>query len=366
VFFAGLTFSCVTGGKSGYEGPWYEDPALPGKIEKMYKSRNLFAMRQASIVEISAYAKQQNPKFLILPQNGTAMGFVKGDNHYYAGGVWDDDPVGYSDVKFNSIKLHKFDEFFLQAIDGWLNEEVMWENWNWTRVAEIRALKQHGIPILVSEPEVSESDQAEVKKMNEDDGFVYYIHQCADYDTLFPDIPIGGRENSRDINTFADAKNFLYFIGGDVEEDFDGLVNSNWDVLLVEPFADDDEDRLLAPDQVAALKTKANGGKRLVIAYLNIGAAENWRSYWKNNWRMPSEDGSIKGNPPWLLYLYEDYPDECFVAFWHQEWKDIIFSILDRIIEAGFDGVHLDNLDGGYEELQDGLDDKVWTWNQLK
>ena len=255
VFFAGLTFSCVTGGNSGYEGPWYEDPALPGKIEKMYMSRNLFAMRQASIVEISAYAKKQNSKFLILPQNGTAMGFVKGDNHYYAGGVWDDNPVEYSDVDFGSIKLHKFDEFFLQAIDGWLNEEVMLDNWNWTRVAEIRALKRRGIPILVSEPEVIFSELAEAMRMNEDEGFVYYIHRYADYDTLFPDIPIGARENARDINTFADAKNFLYFIGGDVEEDFDELYSFAEDVRLgrlgVFVYSPEEgTDAALMPDQV--------------------------------------------------------------------------------------------------------------------
>lgn len=45
------------------------------------------------------------------------------------------------------------------------------------------------------------------------------------------------------------------------------------------------------------------------------------------------------------------YDSEVVVQWWHQDWRDIIVngwngqkSSIDRIIDAGFDGVYLDNV----------------------
>lgn len=49
---------------------------------------------------------------------------------------------------------------------------------------------------------------------------------------------------------------------------------------------------------------------------------------------------------------YPGYPDEIYVVYWNQEWKDILFgdgnAYLDRIIAAGFDGAYLDNVEAYY------------------
>ena len=34
-------------------------------------------------------------------------------------------------------------------------------------------------------------------------------------------------------------------------------------------------------NEIIALKTKKNGGQRLVIAYMSIGEAEDYRFYWQ-------------------------------------------------------------------------------------
>ncbi len=88
---------------------------------------------------------------------------------------------------------------------------------------------------------------------------------------------------------------------------------------------------------------KASGVK--VIAYLNIGFAEEWRDYWNESW-------SSSDHPEWLEWVeYPGWPGEYFVKYWHPSawepggWVDILKAEIDKIIAMGFDGVRLDNID---------------------
>lgn len=81
-----------------------------------------------------------------------------------------------------------------------------------------------------------------------------------------------------------------------------------------------------------------------VIAYLNIGLAESWRDYWVN---MTSEN-----MPSWLTMTeYPDWPGEYFVKYWKSGawgpggWVELLHSEIEKIIDLGFDGVLLDNVD---------------------
>ena len=40
---------------------------------------------------------------------------------------------------------------------------------------------------------------------------------------------------------------------------------------------------LVYAEVFATIKIKNNGGKRIVVAYLSIGEAENYRFYWNKN-----------------------------------------------------------------------------------
>ena len=77
---------------------------------------------------------------------------------------------------------------------------------------------------------------------------------------------------------------------------------------------------------------------KLVIAYIDIGQAEDYRTYWQPGWRI--------GDPEWIVGLDPDGWEGNFpVAFWRQEWKDIWLGkagYLQAIIADGFDGVYLD------------------------
>ena len=103
------------------------------------------------------------------------------------------------------------------------------------------------------------------------------------------------------------------------------------------------------PWQVADL-TAIRAGKagRKVIAYLSIGEAEDYRTYWQRSW---------KTNPPaFLLAENPDWKGNFRVKYWQADWQRIILADVDKIVAAGFDGVYLDIVDGFETFEQDGKD----------
>jgi cysteinyl-tRNA synthetase len=124
------------------------------------------------------------------------------------------------------------------------------------------------------------------------------------------------------------------------------LKATNFDVLILDAFFNDDSNPLTAAE-VQSLKTKTNGGKRIVLAYMGIAQAEDYRWYWDTNW--------IK-NPPAWLDVNEDpeWEGDYNVRFWMPEWKSIIYgnstSYTQKLVNAGFDGAYLDLYDYQYWE----------------
>ncbi len=84
---------------------------------------------------------------------------------------------------------------------------------------------------------------------------------------------------------------------------------------------------------------------KLCLAYLNVGQAEDYRTYWQPAWRRPQRDQG--GEPSFLLTVDPDgwegnYP----VAYWDARWRPLLWGAphcpLDQILADGFDGVFLD------------------------
>ena len=98
---------------------------------------------------------------------------------------------------------------------------------------------------------------------------------------------------------------------------------------------------LFSAAEITGLKTKQNGGKRFVVAYMSIGEAEDYRYYWQNGWNTSPPGWLDKENPDWA----GNYK----VKYWQEDWQNIICntetSYLKKILDAGFDGVYLDIID---------------------
>jgi cysteinyl-tRNA synthetase len=92
------------------------------------------------------------------------------------------------------------------------------------------------------------------------------------------------------------------------------------------------------------------GGDKLILAYMSIGQAENYRFYWRPEWAQHPPEWLDEGDAVWA----GDY----WVRYWHPEWQAIIYgspdSYLDLIMRLGFDGIYLDRVDAYqyYEERE--------------
>ena len=147
----------------------------------------------------------------------------------------------------------------------------------------------------------------------------------------------------------------------------DALADSHYDMLVLEPTRTDwssDDKFFDTQAMVARLKdSKASDGehRKLILAYLNIGQAEDWRWYW--TW---STDWNCRSRLPddWPGYILACDPDgwtgDYPVAYWDKDWKDVMIygsgpgddpardygSALDQILQDGFDGIYLDWVEG--------------------
>lgn len=272
---------------------------------------------QQFIEQISKYAKMSHPAFNIVPQNGALL--------------------AYTNLNPKQGKNLQY----IQSVDGFGVEELFYtENGQMdsSRVALLAALKNDK-KVLVSEYIPDNAAINGIAQANMDAGFVPFIRMKSNYN--YSHIPERVRnQNQDDITQMDRVRNYLYLINPkefDSKEAYlDALSKTNFDLLIIDLFYDAEQ---LSKSDVARLKAKADGGRRLVICYMNIGSAEKWRYYWSKSWKI--------GKPGWIKKKYAGYDGEYYVEFWDQEWKAIIFrgadSYLRRIINAGFDGTYLDN-----------------------
>ena len=106
------------------------------------------------------------------------------------------------------------------------------------------------------------------------------------------------------------------------------------------------------------------GGNSVAAAYLSIGEASDFRSYWRDGWTKvpqhwtensdPKASYPLSGSAPdWLGPTNPDWPESRKVRYWDQDWQDVIFNDkgsgwLDLIVKQGFDAAYLDIIDAYY------------------
>jgi len=124
----------------------------------------------------------------------------------------------------------------------------------------------------------------------------------------------------------------------------DELDNTQYDMLVVEPGFNFKEDQYDVEYLVQSLKHKPNGDERILLAYIDIGQAEDYRTYWEESWVAPT--ATEPGIPDFLVTIDPDgwsgnYP----VAYWDTEWQEIWLGtngLIEQIANYGFDGIYLD------------------------
>ncbi|MBM4241523.1 MAG: hypothetical protein FJ150_07690 [Euryarchaeota archaeon] len=185
------------------------------------------------------------------------------------------------------------------------------------------------------------------------------------YIIYIPDKETTGTDKSLNLSQ---VKFWAYQIQGlNTSGAFDQLAASHYDVLVIEPTRTDwssDDKNFDTKAMVKTLKSsKASDGvhRKLVIAYIDMGEAENWRWYWR--WSKEWDEGEPRP-ADWPSYILAHDPDgwegNYPVAYWDDRWKDIIIygknqtsspygdykSAIDEAINDGFDGIYIDWVEG--------------------
>ena len=289
---------------------------------KEKRSNNAGKKMQDFVVAISSYAKGINSNFAIIPQNGEELMFK-----------FLDDGEG-------------FDEQFIAAIDAYGIEELFYNGVFEPDQYRLDLLLQarEKLPILVADYTNSQANFDQSLIYNSDAGFIPFPRSSDNYDYKFIPNYIHN-ENSNNITKVSEAKNYLYLISNEnyaTKQAFlDSIKETNFDVIIIDAFFGED---IFTKAEITSLKTKKNGGQRMVISYISIGSAEKYRYYWQEDWKLHK--------PRWLKKEYEGYSDEIWVKYWKKDWEEIIFgndnSYMKKILDAGFSGAYLDNVEAFY------------------
>jgi len=321
-----LFSSCGGGGEEHDSSSGDYDPSATGNTQFKQDMRTF-------VQNISAYGRTVNANFIVIPQNGHELVTEDGS------------PTGAAATAY------------LSAINGVGREDLFYGN-PADNVATPAAYRDRILPYMDLarannvQPLVTDycSTTANVDAsyaQNAAKGYVSFAANSRELDRIpgYPE-PVNGSTNN--IAALSAAKNFLYLLNSNVmyatKTDFlNALIASNYDVLIIDLFFDDANSGQVAftPTEIASLRTKPNGGSRLVIAYMSIGEAEDYRYYWSSAWAASP--------PSWLEGVNPDWPGNYKVRYWDPAWQALVYgndaSYLKKILDAGFDGVYLDIID---------------------
>ncbi len=292
------------------------------------------AMRDI-VEELSKYARKRDPKFVVIARDGLDLLF------------WSQREYDLEEARRDPLVAPKAGTVrpvgmpvrrFIQAIDGFVMEG------------------QFCSPLRIPQDDLKRALNEGLKPLSlehckDDDRAIAALRQAAttnvvtfaegDDDLTFSRVPKRRPipENPNNVLAMSNVRNMLPLFSAKSypsrEEWLSALRDNNYDAIVVDAF--DRQDNALTKKEVHELKFKQMGARRLVLARMDIGYADDSRFYFEQDWQV--------GKPTWLVSLGTDYDGQYVVEFWNPAWKAIIGKYFAGIVDLGFDGVMLDGLD---------------------
>ena len=287
------------------------------------------------VQNLAGFARRYNRNFVVLPMNGVDLLTKRED--------------GDEDRRVPA-------RTYLQAIDGIIQEALYYgkqgtdkkRKENETAYIEewLSKASKRGLPVMVADYLKDPKAIDEFYAKNKKNGYVSYAAPGKGVElngfAKTPKRPVN--ENAQSIVSLKQVRNFAILRDssafGTQEQFAVEAAQTNFDMLIVDPFHRRNE--FLSRHSVETLKFKKLGGRRLVLAYINIAAAEAFRYYWKGHWQA--------GSPDWIGYAYRGQPDVYHVQYWRPEWQQLLFGgqqsyVYGLVKDLGFDGIVLDGLE---------------------
>ncbi|MBK9178156.1 MAG: endo alpha-1,4 polygalactosaminidase [Acidimicrobiales bacterium] len=152
-------------------------------------------------------------------------------------------------------------------------------------------------------------------------------------------------EGARGPGALAEVDRWLYLLAVPVEPDVvEAIAASSHDLVVIDPAVTETDS---ADVPVRAMVERLHDAGKTVVAYVDVGEAESYRTYWQEGWGI--------GDPAWILSedpdgWAENYP----VAYWDPEWQALWLDdggLVDVVAGLGFDGLYLDWVEGYSDEV---------------
>ncbi len=119
---------------------------------------------------------------------------------------------------------------------------------------------------------------------------------------------------------------------------------TKFDLVIMDYSRDGSDEEKFSAAEISALKDSPGGPKR-VLSYMSIGEAEDYRWYWQRSWDADRNGRPDAAAPAWLGRSNPDWPGNYKVRYWDPAWQEIVYAYVDKVIDAGYDGVYLDIVD---------------------
>ncbi len=287
------------------------------------------------VEDLATYAHARNPKFVVVTRGGFDL--LSWSRREFDLEQVKKDPMAKSNMGA-VMPLGMTMRRYLQRVDGViLNGQLCAP----LRVPQddLAGMMKQGVKFLSIEHCRDEQIGTQALQAAQRVGIV--AHVDTDAEDLFAKVPRKRPvpENAGNVQSLADAKNMLVMTEShsfsDREDWIESMRANNYDVLVTDGFFRGNQS--LTKDDVHRLKFKELGARRLVLARINVGLAEDERFYFKREWRP--------GQPSWIRAFDSDQPGAYVVEYWNPAWKAIIGKYFAGIMELGFDGIVVDGVE---------------------
>jgi cysteinyl-tRNA synthetase len=282
------------------------------------------------ITSIATYARQLNPKFIIIAQNVPNLMMLNQNDDAFTGSV---------DTNFmNSINAWSIEELFFGNVQDDLASPTSFTNNLIAYANRAKTVFKHQIFVVDYVYTAGKVFQSALKNR-----ILSYLglqlNRSVSSVPAFPR-PLPD-QNPNSVTRLQDVKNWLYLVNPvKFVNKFDYLVSlraTYYDLVVISPFFNN---TLLTQNDMGLLKSKLNGARRPVICLMSIGEAQNYTPYWQASWSACS--GFIDSANPYASGSFR-------VKYWNAAWKNLLYgdtsSLMYSLVKTGCDGVYLDGLE---------------------